>query len=433
MKTVRADIGVIQQHIPYGITLLNDAVLNILVFRIARGLAEQNADMLVMGIYGAVFSIFFAVSSIYFGKFADSPHNKKRLMLAGTALLMLCAGMLAVLKVDSPAALAFYGAGGGSAGLVYPPVLAWLNDNRRSDPTRTTKGVGILVLKFCIAWNLGMILGNFTAGQLFAVAVDLPLFIAIGFCLLNVLLIYRMQPSSGTLQKGTGAETVHEESLSSTLPENSRYKAHLFVKLGWIANIGGAFVGSLILHLFPKMAVDTGIPPEQHALILGIMRTAVIGAYFVMYLTTFWHYRLIVMLLLQLVAIVGLLLLFSFQHVVIITCALVCIGSLTGHNYYVGMYYGNAASTVDNCGALNGYHEGTIGLGVGMGSLGGGIVGLFLSPRAPYLFAAAFLVIISLTQFALYIRTVSAAKQSGDAARRELSAVTSEPIGKKSR
>jgi len=48
------------------VTLLNDAALNVLIFTVARGLAEQNSSLLVMGIFGAGLSLFFAFSSLGF-------------------------------------------------------------------------------------------------------------------------------------------------------------------------------------------------------------------------------------------------------------------------------------------------------------------------------------------------------------------------------
>ncbi|NQT58266.1 MAG: hypothetical protein HQ557_04710, partial [Bacteroidetes bacterium] len=79
-----------KSDILYVVTLLYDAALNILIFTVARGLAEQNSSLLVMGIFGAGISLFFAFSSLGFGRVADKMQRKKMLMYLGLLLLLVC-------------------------------------------------------------------------------------------------------------------------------------------------------------------------------------------------------------------------------------------------------------------------------------------------------------------------------------------------------
>jgi MFS family permease len=397
-----------KSDILYIVTLLNDAALNVLIFTVARGLAEQNSSLLVMGIFGAGISLFFAFSSLGFGRVSDKMQHKKLLMYLGVILLLVCTALIKFLDIGSTASMIIYGLAGGSAGLLYPALLSWLNHKA---PGKTdVKGISSIVMKFCISWNLGMIMGNYAAGKFYSISSDLPLYLGVGFCLVNLLLLYAVLPSHPALNSEPAASVpsaaLHPQILSINPAQETQdqLRKNLFVKLSWVANIGGAFISSLILHLFPKMAVEIGISPEQHAIILGIMRAAVISIYLIMHSSTFWHYKFPVLLSLQGVAIMGLILLYSSQNVFVIIFGFICIACLTGHNYFAGMFYGNATSSNENSGKLNGYHEGTIGLGVGLGSLVGGIVGYYYSLYAPYLFAVIVICIMVSIQLVMYIR-----------------------------
>jgi MFS family permease len=396
-----------KSDILYIVTLFFDAALNILIFTVARGLAEQDSSLLVMGVFGAGISLFFAFSSLGFGSVADKMQRKKRLMYLGVLLLLVCTALIRFLDSGSVTTMIVYSLAGGSAGLLYPALLSWLN---HKGPGETdVKGVSSIVVKFCISWNLGMILGNYTAGKIYSISADLPLYVCIGFCLIALLLLYKVVPSHPVLSSDKEAPApsaaLHPQIISVDLSHEPQdvMRKNLFVKLSWVANIGGAFVSSLILYLFPKMAVEIGISPEQHAIILGIMRAAVISIYLIMHSTKIWHYKFRILLCLQGLAIMGLFFLYSSQNVLVIIFGFICIACLTGYNYFAGMFYGNAASSNENSGKLNGYHEGTVGLGAGLGSLIGGVIGTYFSLYAPYLFTI--IVIFSMVCIQLIIYT----------------------------
>jgi len=408
-----------KSDILYVVTLLYDAALNILIFTVARGLAEQNSSLLVMGIFGAGISLFFAFSSLGFGRVADKMQRKKMLMYLGLLLLLVCTLIIKFLDIGSTASMIIYGLSGGSAGLLYPALLSWLN---HKEPGKTdVKGVSSIVVKFCISWNMGMILGNYAAGKLYTVSSELPLYLGAGLCLMSLLLIYVVLPA----RPARSAFILEQENSEHSAVMNPKIdnidlvtekpdvlKKNLFVKLSWVANIGGAFISSLILYLFPKMAVEIGISPEQHAIILGIMRAAIISIYLIMHSSRFWQYKFPVLLSLQGIAIMGLVFLYKSQNVFIIMFGFICIACLTGHNYFAGMFYGNATDSSDNSGKLNGYHEGTIGLGIGLGSLVGGIIGTYYSLYAPYLFAVIVICAMVSIQLVMYTRYLMKKKTS---------------------
>ena len=47
--------------------------------------------------------------------------------------------------------------------------------------------------------------------------------------------------------------------------------AAAFKRLGWIANLGGMFGGSMVIHLLPDLAVTIGVPPDRPRQAAGVL------------------------------------------------------------------------------------------------------------------------------------------------------------------
>lgn len=404
-----------RSHLLYMVTLLNDAGINILVFSISRNLAESGAGLFLMGIFGAAFSLTFAASSFVFGAVSDRG-TKKLFMYLGILVLLASSLLCYLLPPASPLYLLAYTLAGCSGGLLYPPLISWLN--QKHSVSATSRGVSSTVVRFSISWNLGVLLGNYSAGRIFELSPTAPLLLAAVFCVVNLVILAMLIPAAPVVsaKQGSGGnfgEQVASPPLSTAAdnPRTSPEKAQLFVTVSWVANIGGAFVGSMILHLFPKLAVDIGIPPELHGVLLGIMRGAVISTYLVMHVAPFWQYRLPVLLSLQVLSVTGLAILYCAESAAGVLTGLICLAFLSGHNYFAGLFYGNANSSHENRGASSGFHQGTIATGIMFGSLGGGIIGNSFGIRAPYLLAIVVTGLLTSVQVALYIRYLIVTQQ----------------------
>jgi len=77
--------------------------------------------------------------------------------------------------------------------------------------------------------------------------------------------------------------------------------------LSWIANLGGMFGASMVIHLLPDLAVAIGVQPEAHGKLLASWRGVIIGTYLLMHCADQWHYRLSTALASQALAAFGLL------------------------------------------------------------------------------------------------------------------------------
>lgn len=376
----------------YLITYLTDFTIGLLVFAVSRQLAEGGAGLAFMGVVGGVYSFFWAASSITCGRLSD--RLGRRGLISGGILLFIASGLgCALLSSYMAAKLVFYFLSGIASGMVYPPLMAWLNQGQNGAAAR--RQVSRTVIRFCIAWNLGLICGQFSGGIFFTLDSRLPLLVAAALSFVNFLVIQRTD--GGTVLPAE-AEALEIE------PDAHRELSGRFARISWLANLGGAFTTGMVLHLFPDLMVELGIPPENHGAMLAVMRAAVVATYFFMHHVAFWHHRFYATLAPQFIGLGGLLLLTTATTQSGLTIGLAGFGLLLGFNYFASLYYSTTGSHDRNKGLASGIHEATLGLGVAAGSLFGGLAGVTMGPRAPYRIGMLVLVVMLLIQTYVFLR-----------------------------
>ena len=191
---------------------------------------------------------------------------------------------------------------GAGLGFVYPPLIAWLN--RGSGSAGDGRDVSRRLILFCVAWNFGMMAGQLTAGSLFAVEPEWTYRVGFVVAMLNVVL---------ALIAALSLHQVHDEAKGEghTVVQNRSIElAARFKRLSWIANLGGMFGGSLVIHLLPDLAVTIGIAADRHGNLLAGWRAVVIATYLLLHFTDFWHYRFRVSLASQILGALGLAVIF---------------------------------------------------------------------------------------------------------------------------
>ena len=391
----------------YVITWLTDFAVMLVVFCVSRGLAESGAGLLKMGVIGAVFSFLHAGSSVLFGRLSDR-YGRPRFIAAGAVLLTLFAAGCFGLAPDRPIYIVLYCSIGLALGMMYPAMVAWISAAREG--SRQISGG---IIRFCVAWNLGMISGQLTGGFLFPIGRTVPLLVAVclGTAVVGLVIIASRVPSyrkasaaapvSGSAVSGS---TASEPAASVSEPGAVQPGAMLFARLNWIANIGSAFSLSMILHLFPKLAFSLGVPSAQHGTILAVMRGVIIIVYFLLHFTRFWQGRFAFPLIAQAVAVAGLVFLFTARALPGLLTGLIGLAVLVGYNYFAGLYYSNAGSLSGNRGRTSGLHEGTLGGGIALGSLCGGVIGSVAGIQSPYLLGSIVILCLMAVQIAVYRR-----------------------------
>jgi MFS family permease len=195
------------------------------------------------------------------------------------------------------------------------------------------------------------------------------------------------------------------ESRPAVDPSHARL-ANSFKRLGWIANLGGMFGGSMIVHLLPGLAVTIGVAPDAHGYMLGAWRMLIIATYVILHSSAFWHFRFSVSLASQLVAAAGLIVIASAHSGTTLMIGLFLIGQLVGLNYFSGLYYSTVASSDENRAFAAGVHEATLAVGMAVGTIVGGWLGSAVNQRAPYLFAAAMVVVLACIQIVAWTKWV---------------------------
>jgi len=376
----------------YLISYLEDFSAVLVIFAISRDLAQTGASILKMGMVGGVASLMHALSSLVFGRLSDRI-GRRRLILAGTLLMTAAAACIALTRIEW-AKLIFYWAVGLASGMIYPPVIAWLNQGRQAD--RESRGISRNLICFCLAWNMGIVSAQFSGGWLFALDRTRPIMLAVILSTINVFIVL--------LTGRTSSKPVATEAPPRQASGQQQALAATFTRMAWIANLGGAFAMSMMMHLLPKLAVALGVPSQQHGAILASMRIIVVATYFLLHHWGGWQYRFTASLIAQGCAIGGLTLLVFAQSAIGLALGLVGLGVQIGYNYFSSIYYSSTSGGDERRGFASGMHEATLGLGFCAGSFFGGFAGSLAGLRAPYLLAICVILALVAVQALVYVR-----------------------------
>lgn len=364
------------------------------LFVITRLLAETGATQSRLGLFGASASISYALSGPLAGGISDR-FGRRRVMLIGAVV------MIAVL-VGSATVLAqpvFYAAAillGICAGLIFPPLIAWLSEDGQDTSRR--------LFRFCVAWNAGVVAAQLSGGWLYTVNPALPLLVAAGPMAAVVVLLVAWKPG-----KPAPVAAVAERRPAETIV--AKPEARTFAYIAWVCNVSGALSFSLLVHLFPYLAHEAGISPPLHGAIMALNRTVVIATYFLMYRSSFWHFRLSTAFASQVLAMVGLGMVGFSSSIALVAVGVILAGVMLGYNYFASIYYSTVAFSAGRKGSASGIHEASLAFGGAFGGVVGGIIGTVYGSRMPYRLSVVVLAIFIGVQ--LLIRRYHGRRASG--------------------
>lgn len=371
----------------YLVCLLTDFAAFIVIFAVSRGMAERHAESWYLGVVGAGLSLTSGIGSILGGWLANRFDGRK-VFITGAALMSLS---IAACGLGDPTTLGFlpgYWLLGVGLGFLYPPLVGWLNQGVDAHANRG--GVSRTLILFCVAWNLGMMCGQLTAGSLFAFGANWTYGTAFVVSLTNVGVAAAAARRVLPIVRATIDRTPEEHRVVEL--------ATAFKRLSWIANLGGMFGGSMVLHLLPDLAVSIGVAPDDHGKLLAIWRAVIIATYLVMYRATFWHYSLTTSLTSQLLAAAGLIVISQAGSSLTLLIGLALLGQLVGYNYFSGLFYSTVGSAHESRALAAGIHEATLAVGMAVGTIVGGVLGSVVNVRVPYQLAAAVLFVMIVAQ-----------------------------------
>jgi MFS family permease len=373
---------------------LTDFASFALVFAVSRGLAEGRATPWYLGLVGAGLSFSAAVGSILGGWLA-SRFGGRIIFVSGAGTLVLSIAACWFADFRNAWLLPGYWLLGIGLGLLYPPLIGWLNQGE--DPHSNHRVVSRTLILFCVAWNVGMMCGQLTAGALFPFGqrwvYGAALFGALPNLGLAFVVAFRVRPFTPMSTYRTHQNATLERAVA-------------FKRLSWIANLGGMFGASLIIHLLPDLAVAIGIHPQDHGTLLASWRGVIVGTYLLMHYTAHWHYRFSTALGSQLLAACGLLVIAQSDSGVSLLAGLALLGQLVGYNYFSGLFYSTAGSSDERRALAAGLHEATLAGGMAIGTMVGGIFGSLGGFRMPYVVAAAAMFTLTVAQSAVWWKWV---------------------------
>jgi len=359
----------------------------VVVFAVSRGLAEGGAAPWYLGLVGAGLSFSAAVGSILGGWLPNRVDGRVVfLSVAGAVVVSIAACWLGDFR--KAWFLPGYWLLGIGLGLLYPPLIGWLNQGE--NPHANRRVVSRTLILFCVAWNLGMMCGQLTAGALFPFGQGWVYGAALLGALPNLVLAFvvafQVMPHAPISTQRT-----HHEIEAFEL-------AAAFKRLSWIANLGGMFGASLVIHLLPDLAVAIGVRPQDHGKLLASWRGVIIGTYLLMHRTAHWHYRLDTALASQALAACGLLMIARSESTVTLLAGLALLGQLVGYNYFSGLFYSTTGSPNERRALAAGIHEATLAGGMAIGTMAGGILGSMAGHRMPYIVAAVMMLALIVVQ-----------------------------------
>ena len=385
----------------YLICGLTDFAAFVVIFAVSRGLAEGKAESWYLGVVGAGLSFSAGIGSILGGWLAHR-FDGRVVFVSGAVAIGVSIAACALGDPTSPWFLAGYWLLGIGLGCLYPPLISWLNQGVDAQANR--RGVSRTLILYCVSWNLGMMCGQLTAGSLFSFGAHWTYAAAFLVSMLNLILaltaVRRVVPLSAV-------------SINKTPEEHEAVElAAAFKRLSWIANLGGMFGGSMVIHLLPDLAVTIGIAAADHGKLLASWRAVIIATYLVMHCSAFWHYRLSTSLASQVLAAVGLIVIARAESAVTLLIGLTLLGQLVGYNYFSGLFYSTAGSSHERRALAAGIHEATLAVGMAIGTIVGGVLGTLVNQRVPYLLAAAVLLVMIVAQTVAWWRWVRSLRQA---------------------
>lgn len=337
------------------------------LFVITRLLAETGAPQWRLGLFGASASLSYALSGPLAGGVSDR-FGRRRVMLIGAAVMMLV--LLGSATLLAPPV--FYVAAilsGICAGLIFPPLIAWLTEDGHDNPRR--------LFRFCVSWNSGVVAAQLSGGWLYSIRPELPLLIAAAPIAAVVILLLAWKPG----ESAPAPLPVEHRPAESMI---SKPEARTFAYIAWVCNVAGALSFSLLVHLFPYLAHESGIAPPLHGTIMALNRIVVIATYLLMYRSNFWHFRLSPAFASQVLAMVGLSIVGFSYSIPLLAVGVILAGVMLGYNYFASIYYSTVAFAAGRKGRASGVHEASLAFGGAFGALGGGIIGAAYGARIPY-------------------------------------------------
>jgi MFS transporter, DHA1 family, multidrug resistance protein len=328
---------------------------------------DLGGNPIELGLIGTITASVHMVFSNLAGRLSDK-FGRRVLMIAGPMLFGIsCLLMTQMGNVKGILALAALN--GLGMAIFWPAFQAWIAESQNGS------GLARNIGSFNMSWTASHLIGPTLAGFLFTLNPRFPFWMAAALC---ILLFLAMRASA---YERPPQPQIRIDPTPSESEESKQGKKFLYAI--WIANFASFFILGNARYQFPKLAREMTMSPYTIGLLMSCIGLAQFLGFFFLRRSERWHFNKFYLLGAQLLAAVGLLLIYSFSWQWVFALAFIMLGLCASLTYYSSLYY--AVHLMERKGKGTGLHESILGSGVVLGPFLGGIVAHTAGLRAPYL------------------------------------------------
>ena len=360
-----------------------DFCTGLVSFAVPLRALDMGASVVELGFIGTAGSLSFTLACTFTGKLADR-FDRRRILAIAAGLTALVFGML-FLAVNYWMLLVGTAMGWGLLALFWPSVQAILAEGRSRGQLVKTLGT------FNMFWTLGFMLGPLAGGYLYLVGPQVPFATGtIGMVVLTLaLLLLRFTPSA-----------VRDADPADSPRGRVQVDTARFRWIAWTANFTAFFMIGMLNNQFPKLADVLLIRPDTLGMLLAIPRLLQMLVFLIARYTTWWQFRLRPLVIPQVTAVIGMIVVATQDSTVVLAFAFGTVGLLVGAAFSASQFY--SFFQEERKGEKGARNEMIVGMGMVSGPLVGGLLAQLIGLRMPYVLCCVVLIVGMLVEYRWY-------------------------------
>lgn len=359
-----------------------------------------------LGLLGAVSAFCYSVMCPLAGAASDRFGRRLSTCIAGLGLML--AYFLASRARSVEQLMGLTVLSGTSAAFFWPAAQAWIADLGG----RGRKALGRNLGLFNIVWSTGLTVGPVVTGYLWAFGRASGRGQQIAFVTIAALALGLVGLMLAIRRHGSSTEDNGEQRDDTPHPSTSVY-----LRAAWVGVFAGWFGGGIIASLFPKLGEHLGYDERMRGLLCSSYHVGQVAMFTLTRFSLRWQYRRWPIVAAELAGAAALASILLARGPAMFAAAFFVTGLAAGAPYAASLFYSLHGRT-EGQGFRTGIHEAILASGVFLGPLIGGYLAQHLSLRAPFVLAAAVLVVAVAVQMAIWSRRTGCPEgASGDGRR----------------
>ena len=360
-----------------------DFCTGLVSFAVPLRALDMGVSVVELGFIGTAGSLSFTLACTFTGKLADR-FDRRRILAIAAGLTALVFGML-FLAVNYWMLLAGTAMGWGLLALFWPSVQAMLAEGRSRNQLVKTLGT------FNMFWTMGFMLGPLAGGYLYLVGPRVPFATGtIGMVLLSLtIVLLRIRPVAAQEADPAG------EAQGRTREDTARFRW-----IAWTANFTAFFMIGMLNNQFPKLATELLIRPDTLGILLAIPRLLQMTVFLIARHTTWWQFRLRPLVIPQIAAVIGMIVVATQDATVVLAFAFGTVGLLVGAAFSASQFY--SFFQEEHKGEKGARNEMIVGMGMVSGPLVGGLLAQLIGLRMPYVLCCIVLIAGMIVEYRWY-------------------------------